>query len=350
MARAGRLLLCASLLLCRAVAAQEAPPEPSVQAFLFGDVLYSELEGDQPDGFKLGQMVGHGNVLLANRVALFGEVSLTGRDTGYSIEVERAILRYDFSDAFKLSAGRYHTPISYWNTAYHHGLWLQGSVARPEAVRFGSRFIPVHFVGSMAEGKIPSAPVTYAVGIGNGRAENIARAGDAGDANGSRAIVASAALQPGGLLGFRVGGAVYVDDVPTPDGASADERITNAHIVWDRGRLDLISEYIHVRHEAVGSGDATTSTATYVHAGVRLGGELRAVMPYARWEKMDIAEGDVVFSGVVPDYEAVLGGVRWDFTELAALKLEYRSERFGTADRVGSLYVQASFAVPLFGG
>jgi len=350
MARVGRLLPCAFVLLCSSLGAQEAPSEPSVHAFLFGDMMYMEQEGDAADGFKLGQMVGHGNVLLSDRVALFGEVSLTGRDTGYGIEVERAILRYDFSDAFKLSAGRYHTPISYWNTAYHHGLWLQGSVARPEAVKFGSRFIPVHFVGSMAEGKIPSAPVTYAVGIGNGRAENIARAGDAGDANGSRAIVASAAVQPGGLLGFRIGGAVYVDDAPTSDGTNTDERITNANIVWDRGRLDLISEYINVRHVASASGDVTTSTATYVHAGVRLGGELRAVMPYVRWEKMDIAEGDVVFSGVVPDYEAVLGGVRWDFSELAALKVEYRNEKFGSADRTGSLYVQASFAVPLFGG
>jgi len=318
---------------------------------LFGDMLYQESEGSVPgEGFKLGQMVGHGNVLLTDRVALFGEVSLTGRDTGYGIEVERAILRYDFGDAFKLSAGRYHTPISYWNTAYHHGLWLQGSVARPEAVKFGSKFIPVHFVGALAEGKIPGAPVTYSAGIGNGRAQNIARAGDAGDSNGSRAVFASGAWQPGGLLGFRVGGGVYLDEVPIAGGVNADERITNGHIVWDRGSVEFISEYLNIRHVDPLNAEATTSTAVYAHAGVRLGGKYRELMPYVRYERMNIASGDVVFEGVVPDYEAFLGGLRWDFSEYAALKFEYRDQKFGSGARVGTLYIQASFAVPLFAG
>jgi hypothetical protein len=57
------------------------------------------------------------------------------------------MVRYDFSDQFKISAGRFHTPIGYWNTAFHHGSWLQTSVARPEMIKFGSRFIPTHFVG-----------------------------------------------------------------------------------------------------------------------------------------------------------------------------------------------------------
>ncbi len=351
MPRAGHVCACLTALLCSSLGAQEVPTGPAVQAFLFGDILYSEAEGSVSDGFKLGQMVAHGNVLLSSRVAFFGEVSLTARDTGYSIEVERAILRYDFSDALKVSAGRYHTPISYWNTAYHHGLWLQGSVARPEAVKFGSRFVPVHFVGAMAEGRVPGSPLTYAVGVGNGRAANIARAGDAGDVNGARALVASAALQPGSLLGFRVGGGIYLDDVPTAEqGSSVDERILNAHAVWDRGRLEAIAEYIQVRHDG-GSGAVTsTSNAEYVHLGVKLGAEARRVTPYVRWERMRMDADDVVFGGNPPDYEALLGGVRWDFSELAALKLEYRGEKFGGADRLGSFFVQGCFAIPLFSG
>lgn len=348
MARAVVSVLCALTFVCAPLAAQDATSGPAVQAFLFGDVLYSETEGPTSGGFELGQIVGHGNVLLSNHVALFGELSLTSHDTGYTIEVERAILRYDFSDALKLSAGRYHTPISYWNTAYHHGLWLQGSVARPEAVKFGSRFIPVHFVGAMAEGRIPGSPVVYHAGVGNGRAGNIARAGDDGDVNGARAVVASVSVQPSDLLGARVGGAVYLDNVPTVEGSDARERILNANVVWDRGGLQLISEYIHIRHAPAGSGSVTTSHAAYVHAGVRLRGSLRSFMPYARWERMDIDEGDAVFTGLLPDYRAVLAGVRWDFSELAALKGEYRDQKVGDAGRLGTFFLQASFAVPLY--
>ncbi len=184
---------------------------PFLQAFLFGDALFTVADAGGPDGFKLGQMVAHGNATLSQNVVFFGEVSITARNTGYGLAMERAILRYEFNDPLKVSVGRYHTPISYWNTQFHHGLWLQGSVARPEAIKFGSRYIPVHFVGAMAEGNLSSAPLHYAVGIGNGRAENIAGAGDGGDINGSRAFVASASLRPRSLFGFRVGAGFYAD-------------------------------------------------------------------------------------------------------------------------------------------
>jgi hypothetical protein len=350
MKRVGGLTACMLALLASPLTAQDFLTDPSVQAFLFGDVMYSATDRDRPEGFKLGQTVVHGNAILSDRVVFFGELSVTGRDTGYSLEVERAILRYEFNDAIKISAGRYHTPISYWNTAFHHGLWLQGSVARPESVRFGSRFIPIHFVGATAEGRIPDSPVTYVVGVGNGRAENIARAGDAGDTNGSRAVLASASVQPSGLLGARLGGSLYLDDVPTDSGIDTDERILSAHAVWDRGALDIIGEYIRVRHDPGGVSLATSSDAVFLHAGVRLPGRMSVVTPYVRWERMDIADGDAVFTGVVADYDALLGGVRYDFSELAAIKIEYRNEKFDSGEALGSIFIQASFAIPMFAG
>jgi len=346
------LFLSGLLLFGLPAAAQDAPTasQPSFQAFIFGDMIYEETDRETPEGFDLGQMVAHGNAILSDRVLFFGEMSLTGRSTGYTVEVERAILRYDFSDALKISAGRYHTAISYWNTAFHHGLWLQGSVDRPESVKFGSRFIPVHFVGAQIEGQIPETPVHYVGGIGNGRADNIARAGDAGDPNDARALLASASVRPAGLLGFRVGGGVYLDEVPLPEGADADERILSGHLVWDRGAIEFISEYFDVQHEDPLSGAETSSDAFYLYLGHRLPGAWRSVMPYARYERVDIGEGDVVFEGQVADFEAFVAGVRYDFAGLSALKLEYRNEEIDGGERLDGIFVQASFAVPLFGG
>ncbi|MEJ2203374.1 MAG: hypothetical protein P8170_04640 [Gemmatimonadota bacterium] len=344
--------LTAFLLLLRTIPLGGQTPVvgPSVRAFLFGDVQYSETDLDRPAGFHLGQIVAHASAILSDRVVFFGELSMTGRDSGYAVEVERAILRYEVNDAFKVSAGRYHTPISYWNTAFHHGVWLQGSVARPESVRFGSRFVPIHFVGAMVEGRLPGSPLSYGVGVGNGRADNIARPGDAGDANGSRAALASVSLQPSELPGARLGGSVYFDDVPRDGDTDADERIVSAHAVWERGALDLIGEYLRVRHAPGGGNPTTSSDAMFFHAGVRLPGRLSMLTPYVRWERMNIADADVVFSGVVSDYEGILGGIRYDFSDLAAIKAEYRSEELGGAGAQGSLYIQASFAVSMFAG
>ena len=51
-------------------------------------------------------------------------VAWTPPATGFNTEVERMSIRFDHSDKFKASFGRYHTPINYWNTAFHHGQWL----------------------------------------------------------------------------------------------------------------------------------------------------------------------------------------------------------------------------------
>lgn len=341
----------ALLTFARGVGGQEPQTErPFLQAFLFGDALFTLQDQAETDGFKLGQMVAHGNATLSERVVFFGELSITARETGYGLAMERAILRYDFNDRFKVSAGRYHTPISYWNTEYHHGLWLQGSVARPEAIKFGSRYVPVHFVGAMVEGNLTTTPVHYALGFGNGRADDIAGAGDAGDVNGHRAFFASGSLRPSSLFGFRVGGAVYVDRVSTGGVEFADEMIASGHVVWNRGDVRAAAEYIHVSHEEIDSGLSTGSPSYYIHLGYRLSGVAQDFTPYARYEDMDIDPTDAVFSGLLGDYQAIVIGLRYDFDALAALKAEYRSEDVAGGQRTDAYFIQASFAIPVAGG
>ncbi|HXF23282.1 MAG TPA: hypothetical protein VN602_02120, partial [Gemmatimonadaceae bacterium] len=79
------------------------PPMPVVRAMLFGDATYVATDRKIPSGFQLGQMVGHVIVSFNDRLNYFGEFSATAQSTGYAFEVERSILRYDFSDAVKLS-------------------------------------------------------------------------------------------------------------------------------------------------------------------------------------------------------------------------------------------------------
>jgi len=325
---------------------------PFVQGFIFGDAVYAATDADDEEAFQLGQIVGHVNATLTEHTVFFGEMSVSARNSGYVVAMERAIIRYDFSDAIKVSVGRYHTPISYWNTEFHHGLWLQGSVARPEAVRFGSRYVPVHFVGAMAEGMIPGTPVNYAIGMGNGRAENIAGAGDGGDINSKRAFIASVFVRPASVPGLRIGGAAYLDRISDAAGPVADERILSAHAAYRRGDWEAIAEFIDVTHDPVTSGASSkkSSPSYYVHAGRHLPRPLRDVTPYVRYEKMDIDAADVVFGGgVLGDYEGYVGGVRWDFDDLAALKAEYRGEKRGGGARQDAFYVQASFAIPVGG-
>src|SRR5262245_63895546 len=122
---------------------------PRMKITGFGDLTFIStkyLEG--PRGFTEGQFVLHMASALSPRATFFGELSFTPRAdagtgappaTGFNAEVERMIIRLDQSDRLKLSFGRYHTPINWWNTAFHHGSWLQTTISRPEMIQFGGR-------------------------------------------------------------------------------------------------------------------------------------------------------------------------------------------------------------------
>src|SRR5882762_11495762 len=109
---------------------------PSLQIRGFGDVNFSTTDQrGATSGFNLGQLDLHLASALSHKVTYFGELTFNAQPTGYTVEVERSIIRYDYNDFFKLSFGRYHTPIGYWNTAFHHGAWLQTTISRPDMVR-----------------------------------------------------------------------------------------------------------------------------------------------------------------------------------------------------------------------
>lgn len=319
---------------------------------LFGDASYVGTDRKIPAGFNLGQVVAHVIVAFNDRLNYFGEFSATAQPTGYAFEVERSILRYDFDDAVKVSVGRYHTPIGYWNTTFHHGAWLQTTVSRPEMIKFGSQLVPTHFVGAFAEGNLPASELglQYMIGVGNGRGGTISRAGDAGDVNGSRAWTIALFARPAALFGMQMGAGYYRDRVTPTTGASANEGISSAYFAWQRERPEFIAEYVHIDHTPVAGGATAHSDAGYAQLAYRLTGVAHLWKPYVRAERTAVSASDVIFAPLALGYQGGIAGVRYDFASFAALKTEYRRERFQTHDWSNSVYVQASFTVPDLGG
>jgi hypothetical protein len=317
-----------------------APEYPTFHLAGFGDFNYAatrHLEG--PRGFSDGQFVLHMTSELSPRVTFFGELSFSARGdagtgspaaTGFNAEVERMILRFDRNDQLKLSFGRYHTPINWWNTAFHHGQWLQTTIARPEMIQFGGRFLPVHFVGALVEGSVPAGGwnINYKGGIGNGRSSVISRGGDAGDVNGKRAWLVNGFSKPDRAFGLEFGGSVYVDTITLANAREFDERIYSGHAVWQHEDPEVIAEVAAVRHQETGGGPITWNRAYYVQAAYRLPMFDRLWKPYYRFEHIGLDEGDVVFQGV-PPLDGSTVGVRYDASQFAAVKGEVRSWRRG---------------------
>ena len=321
---------------------------PSLSIGGFSDINFSSTDEqgvDSNSGFTEGQFVLHFVSTLSDRVSFFAEVSLRALSSEFRTELERGIIKYSHSDYLKLSFGRFHTPINWWNTAFHHGQWLQTTVARPDVTAFGGEFIPVHFVGGMAEGAIPSGNVnlSYKVGIGNGRSEIISRGGDAGDVNNSRAWLVNLSGKPSNPFGLEFGGAFYRDKISPAVGEEFRESITSVYVVWTRETPEVIAEYARTDRDGVTTSQSFESDAYYIQVAYRLGHWKSRLKPYARYEKIDLAAGEPVF-GALTDREGSIVGIRIDTGAFLALKVEFRHQRSNLDPYVDGVFVQGSYA------
>jgi hypothetical protein len=321
----------------------------------FADFNYAETQRPGVKGFRDGQVAGHLIAGLTEKFTFFTEMSLTGRNDGAALEAERAFIRYDQADWLKISVGRFHTPTSYWNTAYHHGQWLQTSAGRPEMVNGQRYLLPMHFVGAMVEGTRPVGPLElgYAVGLGNGRSSNIVRSGDGGDVNGSRATVAATTLRFPRVTGIQAGASVYRDRI-TPAGGTVDvnERVLTAYVTRVTDASEIMFEWARIGHDSrLDPAAAPARTrAFYAQVARQLPGKASLLKPYARFERVRVPATDAVFAPLKINYEGVIGGLRYDVAPMAALKLEYRGERIEGSRRMGTVAAQLSFTFPGPGG
>jgi hypothetical protein len=333
-----------------------AEGHPSLNIAGFSDINFGGTDqAGTHSGFTEGQFILHLNSNLSPKVSFMGEVSLSARTDagtgtppapGFNAEIERSIIRFEHDDHLKVSFGRYHTPINYWNTAFHHGQWLQTTISRPEMTQFGGRFIPVHFVGALVEGAVGAggANLNYNFGVGNGRGSVISRAGDAGDANNSRAWLVNMFVKPDRLYGLQMGGSAYRDQIST-GGRNFGEWITSGHIVWNRENPEIIAEFANVRHENLTSASPiSNSQAYYIQMAYRLPMADKKWKPYYRFEYIHVPLSDSAFQPI-SNLAGSTAGLRYDISSFAAMKFEYRSQRrLPGQPRVNGGFLQTSFA------
>ena len=220
--------------------------------------------------------------------------------TGFNAEVERLIIRFDHSDDFKVSFGRYHTPINWWNTAFHHGQWLQTTISRPEMIQFGGRFLPVHFVGALVEGCVPSRRPEPEL---PGRRRQRPRRSSAAPATPattttSRAWLFNGFIKPDKLYGLQAGGSVYGDRSRCQRRRDFDEHIVAGHVVWQKEDPEMIAEVADVRHDAGRAPRRTGATRTTCRRPTDFR-QLNHVLwkPYFRFEHIAVNPADVMFAG-----------------------------------------------------
>lgn len=307
-------------------------------------------ETENRTSFALGQFGLYMTSRLSDNISFLGETVFEMNESQETaVDVERVQINYRWSDRFRLTLGRGHTALGYWNDAYHHGALLQPTVARPEALRFedDGGILPVHFVGADVRGEVGIAQGGWNLGyvgyVANGRGIEPDVVQGLYDANKSKAVGGRLRLSREGRRTVMFGPMAYHDVFPPVAGQPGrevpiSETILGAHFVYRDRRFDLFSEYFHIRDDVQQGGPGYTNKAAYAIGVLHFG----RWSPYGGVDWMDIDPGDPYFQGY-SDLTRVLVGVRFDLVGFNCLKVEYqRNDRpWGVAHLV---VLQSAFA------
>ena len=98
-------------------------------------------------GFQSGEFDLFTTSRLSDHLSFLSEIVFGADATNeFSVDIERYQLTYRLNDYFSASAGRFHTAIGYYNTAFHHGNWFSTAEGRPIMYLFedSGGLLPVH--------------------------------------------------------------------------------------------------------------------------------------------------------------------------------------------------------------
>jgi hypothetical protein len=309
---------------------------PRLKLIIFGDVGASVLS-HVPSTFEFGSLDLFMTARLSDKVSALGEMLFVAQsDNTVGVDVERMLLGYRQSDYFDVSIGRYHTWVGYYNTAFNKGEFLETAIDRPFFYQFDDTggFLPMQDLGVNVTGKIPSSKMglNYVLEVGNGRdwGVNVEPAQNYQDANDSKAINGGLFIRPDKISGLQAGFSLRHDNLSVP-GPSVSEAIGTAHVVFINGKYEILNEGVFVRH--VEPTRPVFHTACFYTQGSRAFGKWR---PYFRYQYFNAPSNDPVWIYASPNQYAptyvtsFVGrlngpsiGVRYDFTEHSALKLQY---------------------------
>ncbi|MDX1571907.1 MAG: hypothetical protein R3200_15605 [Xanthomonadales bacterium] len=258
-------------------------------------------------------------------------------------EIQRLQFGWKFGSRDTIWLGRYHTPISYWNSAYHHGTYLQTSVSRPGIIEFegGEGPLPTHYTGLLWEGSrsLSRGAVHYAVALGAGPTLNgkldpldVADPEDDHDAG----LMVNLNWRPRSHDRNMIG--VFGAKTQIEDEARLfdhiDQWVFGAYVNWHWPHWRLLGAWIDVNNEIDRLGDDDFS-AGYLQAEFSPGEHWT---PYARYETTRGENPDAPFLGRLDGFilERALAGIRFELTSHQALTLEISSLETvaGESDRI----------------
>lgn len=323
----------ALVILAAAFTGATGPVQAEVQGdfLVFPALQLNDDSGTEPQGYAASDNVHPSLDLFATAssggLRFLGEWFLTED----SQEIQRLQLGWHFATDDTVWLGRFHTPIGYWNTAYHHGTYLQTSTSRPAIIEFegGHGPLPTHFTGLLWEGaaELDRGALHYALGFGlgpalNGKLDPVDLADPEDDHESG--VIANLSWRPAAHGSNMIG--VFAGQTEIPDHRAAfdhtDQTLAGLYANWQWEKLRLLGAWFRVENSFSGvRAPDEDFSAAYLQGEYSLTDRLT---PYARIESSFGEREDSLFLGRLRGFDKrrLLGGLRFDITTRQALTVE----------------------------
>lgn len=307
---------------------------------------------DRPKAVSNTFGIGSLDFFMTSRISattfLLGEVLfLSTSRNSIDTDIERLILQYHPNRYLDIGIGRYHTAIGYYNTAFHRGEWFQTPIGRPFMYQFDDTGgpLPLQEVGITTTGLIPSGNLGlhYIFEVGNGRSHLIGTdpAQNNTDHSNGKSVNFGIYAQPSSLSGLQTGFSIYHNYLIFSDNHNHDELISTIYVVITNSTYEFLNEAMTVRHTMTNTGGPGVfqTPAFYTQFSRRFA----SFRPYLRYEYINAGAHEPIYGD--PNDGTVVGrrngasfGIRWDFNEHAAAKLQYERmyvRGMGSGDDLG---------------
>jgi hypothetical protein len=324
----------------------------------FGEVDYKVLNQRTPElgtyGFVPGSSgsfyTGDFDLLLTARISdkasVLSEIVFGEEDAQkFGVDLERVLFKYDYNDHLRMSFGRYQTGIGYYNTAFHHGSWLQTTADRPLIMEFADDggVLPTQAVGFSLTGTIPSGGLglNYIAEYGSSDTVRPELNGNVvEDENNGNHVNVGMFARPGSIPGLQIGGSIYHDqisDFARGPSVRLGQTIVNGHVVYVRHGIEFLSEGFLIRHVYEQGSTVFNMPAFYSQISKQFG----RVRPFFRYQYINANPGSL-FGDIDLRYGPSFGA-RYDFSDFIAFKAQLdQTMRKGQADLDG-LHFQLAF-------
>ena len=298
------------------------------------------------NGFQMGEFDLMTSSRLSDKLSFMSEIVFSSDVTNtMGIDIERFLLQYSPSKYFEAGFGRYHTSIGYYNTAFHHGTWFQTATGRPFMYFFedGGGILPVHSTGVTLTGLVPgtdSLGLHWVAELSNGRASN--NAAEAAQSfstdKNHKAYNLAGYIAPQWLNGFQAGASLYRDRMFPPGSKPVDQTIASVYGVFITPTWEFMNEGVLLRNRVENGGRTFDTPLAYTQLSRKFG----AWRPYFRYQYVN-SPGDDPVNAYRGLYMGPSAGLRWDFSEYAAFKLQYNRLDQRSAKPANGLQTQLAF-------